>query len=240
VLFLVCGAGYSTAGPPLSDPVREADDYYLGRENVNCARRGLALLRQAGAANPREYEAWWRISKFGCYLGRHVSGPEKLKFLDEAVDAGKRAVGLDSGRVEGHFWLGAAYGLLAEERSLLTGLRLVDPIRSEMEAVVRLDSDYEQRAGLRTLARVYYRAPFFKGGDKRRSIQLLQECLKRFPENSLTMLYLADGYLAVHRTNDARRQLENILALCPDPVYGPELADNQREARHRLAKYFCK
>jgi hypothetical protein len=36
--------------------------------------------------------------------------------------------------------------------------------------------------------------------------------------------------------DEAREQLENVLALCPDPVYGPELAENQAEARERLAK----
>lgn len=120
----------------------------------------------------------------------------------------------------------------------MRGLFLVADIRKEMETVVELDPDYEQAAGLRTLARIYYRAPFFMGGDKRRSVDLLEECLTRYPENSLTMLYLADNYLALGLREEAQKQLEKILALCPDPQYGPELEENQEEARARLAKYF--
>ena len=128
--------------------------------------------------------------------------------------------------------------MIAEEGGLLDGLRLVDTIRREMETVLKLDPDYEEASGLRTLGRICYRAPFFKGGDKHRSVQLLEDCLRRFPENSLTMLYLADSYQAVGRRQEARQMLEKILQLCPDPEYGPELADNQAGAREALAKNF--
>ena len=236
-------AGLSTAAPashsrPLSVLVRQSDDYYLGRQNAENVRKALVLLREAVSKNPEDYEAWWRISKFTCYVARQRAEPEELKLLEEAIEAGKKAVALQPDRPEGHFWLGANYGLSAEERGFLKGLFLVDTIRREMEAVVRLDPDYEQAAGLRTLARVDYRAPFFKGGDKRRSIRLLEECLKRYSEDSLAMLYLADSLLAVGRRDEAREQLEKILSLCPDPQYAPELAENQEEARARLARYF--
>jgi len=229
------------ASPPstlLSSTLREADDYYVGRSKSENVRKGLALLRQAVARNSKEYEAWWRISEFTCFIARHTDGREKLRLLDEAIQAGKMAVALRPDRAEGHFWLGANYGLSAEERGLLAGLRLVDVVRSEMEAVIRLDPEYEEAAGCRVLARVYYRAPFFKGGDKRRSVELLQQCLRRYPNNSLTMLYLADSLLAVGRRAEARQQLEKILRLCPDPLYAPELAENQAEARDRLQEKF--
>lgn len=88
------------------------------------------------------------------------------------------------------------------------------------------------------LARLDYRAPFFKGGDKRRSIEVLEGCLARHAEDSLAMLYLADSYLALGLREEAREQLEKILQLCPDPNYAPELVEHQDEARVRLAKYF--
>jgi len=115
-------------------------------------------------------------------------------------------------------------------------MRLIDTIRKEMEATIKLDRDYEEASGLRTLARVYYRAPFFKGGDKHRSIELLEDCLRRHPDDSLSMLYLAESYIAVGRREDARKALERMLSLCPDPEYDPELADNQAEARALLTK----
>jgi tetratricopeptide (TPR) repeat protein len=237
-LAAASAAGASLTIPPLSDRVRQADDYYLGRQNPENARRALHLLREAVSRNPQDCEAWWRISKFACYLARRAAKPEKLQLLDEAVEAGKRAVALGPQRVESHFWLGASYGLTAETRSFVRALLMVDTVRREMETVVRLDPDYEQGAGLRTLARLDFRAPFFKGGDKRRSIEILETCLTRYPEDSLAMLYLSDSYSALGLREEAREQLERILQLCPDPNYAPELAENQEEARARLTKYF--
>ena len=237
LLSLIIAHGSSFAFT-LSDPVREADDYYLGRQDMANVARGLDLLRADVAQDPKDYEAWWRISKFICYQARHAASSDKMKLLDSGVDAAKKAVALQPNRVEGHYWLGANYDLTAEVRGYWRGLWFVESIRREMEAVTRLDPDYDQAGGLRTLARIDFRAPFFLGGDKRRSMQLLKECLGRYPENSKVMLYLSDSEIALGLRDDARNTLEQVLKLCPDPQYGPEFAENQEEARARMAKYF--
>jgi tetratricopeptide (TPR) repeat protein len=221
----------------LSTRVVMADDFYLGRANLDNVERALQLLRQQVGEHSDDYDAWWRISRAQNFLGRVNDGRDDkaaLRDFEAGADAGWRAVKLRPNAAEGHFWLGANLGLIGEEEGLLRGLRLVDTVRREMETVMRLDPDYEQLGAQRTLARVYYRAPFFKGGDKERSIELLQDCLKRYPSNSFALLYLADDYLAVGRRTEARRILEQILDLCPDPLYGPELLNNQAEARDRL------
>lgn len=214
-----------------------ADDFYLGRGNLANVDQALQLLRQQVAEHSDDYDAWWRISRAQNFLGRVNDGHDDrtaLHDFEAGADSGRRAVRLRPNRPEGHFWLGANLGLIGEEEGLLRGLRLVDPVRTEMETVMRLDPDYEQSGAQRILARLYYRAPFFKGGDKQRSIQLLQDCLKRYPSDSFALLYLADDYLSVGRRAEARRIFERILDLCPDPLYGPELANNQAEARERL------
>lgn len=223
----------------LSSRVLLADDYYLGRAKLSNVQQALDLLRQAANENPHDYEAWWRIAKFENFLGRQMQGDRAAAGIYRAgAEAGQRAVALEPDRVEGHFWLGVNYGLMAEAEGWIKGLRLLDAVRNEMETVMRLDPSYEANAGERTLARIFYRAPFFKGGDKQRSIELLQDCLKRYPHDSFAMLYLADDYLVVGRRQEARALLEQILGLCPDPLYGPELESNQAEARERLEQEF--
>src|SRR3989449_4379845 len=137
---------YTTLFRSLSSTLREADDCYVGRSKSENVRKGLALLRQAVARNSKEYEAWWRISEFTCFIARHTDGREKLRLLDEAIQAGKMAVALRPDRAEGHFWLGANYGLSAGARGLLVGLRLVDVVRSEMAAVIRRGPEDEEAA----------------------------------------------------------------------------------------------
>ncbi|MGH9430054.1 MAG: tetratricopeptide repeat protein [Terriglobia bacterium] len=234
-------AASGTATPPrqiLSNPVYQADDYYLGRRNLANVYTGLHILQDVVAKDQRNYDAWWRVSKFYNYLGRFSKGDEQRRLFQQAVAAGEKAVALQANRVEGHFWLGASYGLLAESSNFLEGLRMVDKIRTQMEAAARIDPNFEEAAALVALGRMDYRLPFFKGGDKQRSVQLLEESLRRSPDNSLAMLYLVDSYRAVGRLNEAHNLLERILNLCPDSGYSTELIQNQIEARKELARFF--
>ncbi|HLY62136.1 MAG TPA: tetratricopeptide repeat protein [Terriglobia bacterium] len=238
--LVVCLAGSSVAARPLplSERVAAADDYYLGREKPENVAKGLELLRADVAENLADYEAWWRISKFLYYQAGRASEPDKIKLLEGGIDAAKRAIALDPNRAEGHYWLGANYDLMSEARGYWRGLLFLDDIREQMETANGFNPDYEQDGAMVTIARLDFRAPFFKGGDKRLSIQLLKECLQHFPENSRAMLYLSDSYLAMGLRKEAHEELDSILNLCPDPQVAPELAENQEEARARLAKYF--
>ncbi len=193
VLACLAAANARLLAAPLAERVRDADDYYLGRLNPENVTKGLELLRAEVAENPRDYEAWWRISRLLYYMAHHASGSARIKLLEQGIDAGKKATSLTPNRAEGHYWLGSNYDQLADARGYLRGLMLVDDIRKEMEIVRRLDPDYEEAGGQRMLARLDYRAPFFLGGDKRRSMQLLKDCLTRYPENATTMVFLADS-----------------------------------------------
>jgi cytochrome c-type biogenesis protein CcmH/NrfG len=232
--------------PPSPDPHRTllatADNLYDQRADLAKAEQGTQVLRDVLSVDPSDFDAWWRLARLDNFIGREQDDRnddrQAIRTFEAGVDAGRHAVSLQKDRVEGHFWLGANYGLLAEEEGWIKGLRLLDTIRTEMETVVRLDPNYEQAAGQRTLARIYYRAPFFKGGDKQRSIQLLEDCLRRFPTDSFSLLYLGDDYLAVGRRDEARQLYEKVLSLPPDPAHGPELAENQTEARRRLEHEF--
>jgi tetratricopeptide (TPR) repeat protein len=245
-LATFCAPPILSGAAPAPDPKQTrlalADNLYQERSDLSKARQGLQLLHDVVSEDPNSYDAWWRLARLDNFVGRQQDDKnddkEAIRTFEAGVDAGRRAVGLQRGRVEGHFWLGANYGLLAEEQGWIKGLQLIDSVRVEMETVIRLDPNYEEAAGQRTLARLYYRAPFFKGGNKQRSIQLLQDCLRRFPTDSFSLLYLGDDYLAVGRRDEARRLYERILSLGIDPIYGPELAENQAEARRRLEHEF--
>ena len=227
-----------SSGVTLASAIDRANAYYQSRENLDNLRKAISILQQHVASDSRDYEAWWRIAEYDCYLGRRLPHSQKKPVIEQGVIAGQKAETLQPNRPEGHFWTGVDEGLLADASGLFGGLELIDPIRNEMQTVLKIDPDYLQDGAERVLGRLYYRIPFFKGGDDQRSVQLLESCLRRYPRNSLTMLYLADSYRAVGRIEDARRMLEGILHLSPVLNDGPELAENQTAARQELEKYF--
>lgn len=218
--------------------IASADHLYAARADLGNVQRGITMLREVVQSDPQSYEAWWRIAEYDCYLARHAPDKQQNAILADGIAAAKKAEALDPKRPEGHFWAGANMGLLAENRGLWGGLRLITPIRNEMQQVLKIDPSYMEDGADRILGRLYYEAPFFDGGNKLLSVRLLQLCLKRYPGDSLTMIYLADSYRATGRRHDARKMLEEVLKLHCDPINGPELAEYQAQARRDLKRYF--
>jgi Tfp pilus assembly protein PilF len=216
--------------------VSQADQFYAQREDLMQLRRGRISLYQAVTADPGNYDASWRLAKFNYYLATHTDNKdEREKALREGIEAGKTAVQLQGGKPEGHFWLGANYGAAAQT-SLTEGLADADDTKNEMEAVLRLDEGYQDGSAYMVLGLVYLGEPKFVGGDPQKAIELMEKGLRFGQANAFLHLHLAEAYLKVGRTADARQQLKAVISLPPDQNYLPEYKEAAGEARKLLEK----
>jgi tetratricopeptide (TPR) repeat protein len=210
--------------------ITQADKLYAEREDLTRLRAGMTALRRARALEPGNYEAAWRISKFNYYLGAHTPDEaERDRAFRDGAEAGEAAIELQKERPEGHFWLGANYGGSAQH-STLAGLASIDAIIEEMETVLRLDEGYQGGSAYMALGQVYLQAPGMLGGDRQKAIALLEKGLRFGDNNALLRLRLAEAYVAVNRYADARKQLDAINTLKPNPDYLPEYKEAVAEA----------
>jgi tetratricopeptide (TPR) repeat protein len=232
--------GTNEAATPASRPpaelVAQADQLYAQREDMARVREGLAKLRGARAADPNNYEAAWRLAKFNYYLGDNTTNAgERDKAFDDGVEAGRAAVKLQPEKPEGHFWLGANLGGQAKV-SMLSGLADTDEIRQEMETVLRLDEGYLSGSAYMALGQVYLESPKMMGGDPKKAVEYMEKGLKFGERNAPLHLRLAEAYLALDRKADARKQLDMIFNMTPDPDYQPEHKKAVAEARKLIDK----
>ncbi|HEX5484167.1 MAG TPA: hypothetical protein VFZ08_16235, partial [Terriglobia bacterium] len=137
-------ASASNAESGLSSATYQADNYYQGRRDLANVRKALQILQADVSHNPKDYEAWWRISEYDCYLARHVSEDESKAVLEKGVAAGQKAESLESHRPEGRYWTAANEGLLAEDSGFFRGLSMTDSIRDELQTAMKIDPDYQQ------------------------------------------------------------------------------------------------
>jgi len=119
-------------------------------------------------------------------------------------------------------------------RRAVTLLSTVDDIRSEMETVLRLDEGYQNGSAHMVLGLVYLKAPGLLGGDSHKAVEEMEKGLHFGEGNAFLRLHLAEAYQAVGRKADARKQLEAILSMTPDPDYLPEYKEAAAEARRML------
>lgn len=247
LLFIVAATSFacssSTAertGPPPSGTAAElitrADQLYSERADLQKAREGLGLLRQARSLEPGNYEAAWRLARMNYFLGEHTTDTsERDKAFSDGEAAAKEAIKLNPNKPDGHFWLGANLGGQAEH-SALTGLAAAPDIRREMEAVIKLDETYLMGSAYMVLARVDLETPPVMGGDPKRAVELLEKGLKFGENNPLLRYYLAQAYFKTKRNEDARKQLETVINMQPDPNYVVEHNDAVSKARELMKK----
>lgn len=210
----------------------EADKLYNQREDLAKVRQAVSVVRQAQVANYGSYEAAWKLAEFDYYLGEHTTDErERDDAFREGTEAGKTAVRLQPNKPEGHFWLGANYGGIAEH-STLASLSSVSDIETEMGTVLKLQEGFQFGSAFMVLGQLYLQAPRILGGDYRKAIENLEKGLRFGSNNSLLRLHLAEAYHAVNRDADARKQIEALLGLTPDPDYLPE----HREATEKANK----
>lgn len=212
----------------------EADRLFSGGEAAGHGRQALEVLERALRAAPDRYELLWRAARAGYHVAESADRNEALALLSQAIEAGERAVGSSPERVEGHFWLGASYGSYAERKGGFKAWRLTGKLREEMEAVLRLQPDYEGGDAYRALGELDRQLPWILGGRKSRGLTRLQEGSRRCPANLELRLSLATAYMDTGRREEARRELQAILNTPVDPARPGAGRDARKEAQRRL------
>lgn len=230
------GAGFPSDKTVAVENIDEADRLYAQREDLSKVRLAIAVLRQARIADYGSYEAAWKLARSSYFLGGHTTDArERDEAFREGSDAGKIAVQLESGKPEGHFWLGANYGGAAEH-STLAGLSSVEDIRREMEAVLKIDEQFQEGSAHLGLGQLYLQAPRLLGGDYQKAIEYLEKGLKFGSDNALLRVRLAEAYHEVKRDADARKQIDVVLKMTPKPDYLPEYKDAVDKANKLVEK----
>lgn len=211
--------------------ITQADALYAGREDLNKARMAVAALRQARTADYGNYEAAWKFARAAFYVGDHTDNEsERDDVFREGIDAGKAAITLQPNKPEGHFWLGANYGGNAAH-STLANLSSFNDIKSEMDAVLKIDESYEGYSTYLGLGRLYLEAPRVLGGDSKQAIEYLEKGVKLNPNNTMMRAELAQAYIANHRDADAKKQIDAVMSATPDPQHVPEHKDALAKAQ---------
>lgn len=218
-------------------PIAKADKLFAARDNIESLKQAALLMEDLSKREPSNFEAFWRLARFKYYLAdREKEDSKKSKLLGAAMDAGKKAVETDSGRVEGHFWLGASTGEFADLKGALQSLGLVKTVRREFEAALAINPGYENGDIYSALGQIDLNLPKLFGGNDRRGLERLEQGLKVGANNSDLKVTLAEVYVKRGRNDEARALLESALS-ATDPARSPlEQEDIKAKARRLLEK----
>jgi hypothetical protein len=226
-----------SADPPSRVPrFGEADRLYADRANVFSARHAADIWRTGLAGGGAgAFDAAWKLARADYWLGGHAPEAERRKWFEEGIEAGRKAVALQPNRPEGHFWMAANMGALAESFGLRQGIKYRKPIKESLETVLRLSPSFQQGSADRALGRWYYKVPGLFGGSHKLSEQHLRESLKYNEHSTASHFFLAELFLDDGRKADARGELQKTLDAPFDPDWAPEDREFKEKAQKLLA-----
>lgn len=219
-------------------PADDPDDLYADRERFQSASRAVEIWSARLSADPRDFESAWKLSRAHYWMGTNgLPENERKAALERGVAAGRTAADLAPRRPEGHFWMAANMGALAESFGLRQGLRYRGQIKDALETVLSLDPAFQHGSADRALGRWYFKVPGLFGGSDRRSEEYLRKALTYNEQSIITRVFLAETLRALGRQSEARAELQKALDAPLDPVWAPEDRRFKAQAEALLKKY---
>jgi tetratricopeptide (TPR) repeat protein len=215
----------------------DPDALYLDRAKLASATRAASIWADRLAKDPRDFESAWKLARAQYWLGTNgLPERDSKTALDAGITAGRKAAEIAPSRPEGHFWMAANMGALAESFGMRQGIRYRGPIKQELETVLKIDPAFLDGSADRALGRWYYKVPGLFGGDTKKSEQHLRKALSYNPNSVITRLFLAETLLELDRTAEARKELDAAIAAPSDPEWAPEDERFKAQAKDLLAK----
>ena len=179
-------------------------------------KRARALVQPRAAANPRDAQAGWLLSRIKLAFGD----------LDGALVPAQQAVALDDGSSDYHFQLAEVYGEMAARASMFAAAGLARKFKGELE--VSLARNPKNLDALDALMQYSYQAPGLMGGDKGKARAIADQLVQLSPVRG----YLAQAELAREARDEAKVEESLRQAVQADP--------KNYEAQTALAGYYTK
>jgi tetratricopeptide (TPR) repeat protein len=214
----------------------DPDALYRKRATIADARSAAAIWEAQLKADPRNFDAAWKLARVTYWLGSHEPPDASRKALERGIEVARQAATIQPSRPEGYFWMAANMGSLAESFGLRQGLKYRGQIKDALETVLRLDPAYQRGSADRALGRWYYRVPGLFGGSKKKSEEHLRKSLTYDANSTVSHFFLAETLFALDRDAEAAEELKKVIAAPFDPDWEPEDSEYKKKAAERLSQ----
>lgn len=222
----------------IAEIIAQSDKLFKGREDTAKLREAVKLLASARNPNARNFEVEWNFARYNFFLGKQTNNTaESEKAFADGVSAGGIASRMESNKPDGHFWYAANLGEQAKRSPITVGLKVVGDIQTAMKKVIEIEPKYQGASAFDALAQIEL-ASRLTGGKAERAVEYLEKGLEIEKENTYIYLHLAEAYLAVGKKAEARKQLDYLLKMKPNPDYAVEYKESTEAAKKLLETKF--
>ena len=218
-------------------PAADPDALYKERETLASAQQATEIWEGRLKSNPGDFEAAYKLSQARYWLGTNgLPEPQRKSALEAGIVAARAAIAIDAKRPEGHFWLAANMGALAESFGMRQGIKYRGAIKDALLTALKIDPAFLQGSADRALGRWYYKVPGLFGGSNKRSEAHLRKSLSYNPDSVISHLFLGETLEDMGRKEDARKEYQAAIDAPFDPDWTPEDRRFKEQAKQALAR----
>lgn len=169
-------------------------------------------LLEGALEREREIDSLVTLSRVYFIVGdvRAQTTDEKLTAYDRGREIGKRAVELAPRNAEAHLWYAINTGRWGQTKGVLRSLFLLPTVREELDTIFNLNPRLPAAHAL--AGNVLTEVPGLFGGDREKAEAHFKKGLEIDPKFTGLHVDLANLYIKSGRYDEARRELEQVLA----------------------------
>ena len=231
----------SIAAMPLAAPAQllaEADSAWARRAEPGQVAAAEELYLQAARADPHRPEAFAGAIRAKAFrLGREKDGAERVRLAESAVIMGQLCEENSPGAASCDYWLAAALGLQARERTA-TGRDALPRMTDLLRRAARTDPAIDHAGPHRLLAVVLLRAPSWPlgPGDPESALPEAEAAARMVPDFPPNQLALGEALRKNGRAAQARDAYSRALRLATEAATrgDPDASGWADEARAAL------
>lgn len=147
---------------------------------------------------------------------------QQIQYLNSCVAHSQRAILRDSRSGGGYFLKGLCLGRLGELKGIWGSLKIIEPVRENMEAAANISPDLDHGGPHRALGRLYFKLPSVLGGDLKKSIDHLLKAVDYGPRYWENHYFLAESYYENRQYLLARSELQKAMDIASQPNNDPD------------------
>jgi tetratricopeptide (TPR) repeat protein len=141
---------------------------------------------------------------------RATTADDKLAAYDRGREIGRRAVELAPRSHDAHVWYAINTGRWGQTKGIMRSLFLLPTVREEIDIILTLDP--RSVRGHSLAGNVMLELPGVVGGDRAKAEEHFRKALATDPRFTVARVDLARALIAGGRYDDARRELQRVIA----------------------------
>jgi len=206
--------------------------------------KAIFHFEQAVAKKENELQAAVHLMRCYIFKARFVVDDvnDKRKNFQLAKEVGDRMVPKYPLSTELRFEYISSLGQWGEVIGVLRAAKegVVDKVKTQMEALVKLDPEFRNAVGERSLAVLNLRVPkipfILSWPDKKKSLQMTADVISRYPNDIGNNIYHAEALVENGRDKEAIPYLQRALSMQPESEYLLEDRHFHLEAKKMLER----